>query len=120
MGHETGDRVLVLVAQAVTGELRQSDIFGRVGGEEFVIILPETGEEGAAILAQRLLKAISSAKIDFEGRQFTVTVSAGIAVSESGSIASLEELMKKADNAMYEAKNRGRNRVCLDSQAGAR
>lgn len=113
MGHETGDKVLKCITKTILDEIRECDIFGRVGGEEFAIILPETNYEKASIVSKRLLKAISNNKIDYGSKKHTVTISIGIVVCENGSIPSLEELLRRADNALYDAKKSGRNRVCF-------
>ncbi|NPV92699.1 MAG: diguanylate cyclase [Firmicutes bacterium] len=113
MGHETGDRVLVSIVNAISSGLRKSDIFGRLGGEEFAVILPETNRETAAVVSERLLQAVFNHRIEFQGKRHTVTISAGIAVCENGSMLSIEELLRKADKALYQAKESGRNRACF-------
>lgn len=113
MGHEIGDKVLNSFTNTISSELRESDVFGRLGGEEFAIILPETNKEKATVVSKRLLYTISNKVMDFKDKKLTITISAGIAVCENGTVTSLEEFIIKADKALYEAKNSGRNRVCF-------
>ena len=112
-GHLAGDAALRTVAQTCRGVLRQSDILGRFGGEEFVILLPETDRTAAAALAQKLRTALEQQRIQYEDRSFVVTASFGVAGVTTSTDASLEELFRSADQAVYEAKETGRNRVCV-------
>lgn len=109
-GHEAGDQVLKFFADLVRKVLRNSDIVGRVGGEEFAVLLPETTADDASMLARRVLQHASAASVDTDhGNTVCFTVSIGIACSakllEGGA------LMRQADNALYRAKRDGRNRV---------
>lgn len=109
-GHAAGDKALVAVASVFRTLLRDIDVYARLGGEEFAILLPETDQEGARTTAERLRTAIAEIDIDASDTPLYVTVSIGIAhLSESDS--GLETVMKRADGAMYEAKRQGRNRV---------
>ncbi len=112
-GHMAGDAALRAVAQTCRGGLRESDILGRFGGEEFVILLPETDQAAAAVIAQKLRMALEQQRIQYEDRSFVVTASFGIAGVASPADASLEELFRRVDKAVYEAKETGRNRVCV-------
>ena len=107
-GHAVGDRVLVEVAERIRGFLRTDlDTVARFGGEEFTVILPETGGEGAAVVAEKLRAAVAATPFR-DG--FQVTVSVGVATRpEDG--AAPEELLRAADAALYEAKRSGRDRV---------
>ena len=105
-GHDAGDEVLVAVAQAISAQLRETDVVCRWGGEEFVVLAAGTALEGAAILAERLRGAIEALAIRDYG---SVTASFGIAVHRTGEVGS--DLVKRADLAMYAAKVGGRNRV---------
>ncbi|MBE0499748.1 MAG: cache domain-containing protein [Campylobacterales bacterium] len=107
-GHAIGDMVLLTLSNLVVSCLRESDIFARIGGEEFIIILPETGEELSLEIAERIRKNIES--YSFEPVK-KVTISIGLVrhKSEEG----LEELLRRVDSALYEAKNSGRNRVIV-------
>jgi diguanylate cyclase (GGDEF)-like protein len=105
-GHDVGDDVLVQVARAVTRDLRKGDNFGRWGGEEFMILAPETGEARAAQMAERLRVIIAGLDL---GRVGQVTASFGVAEYEPGT--RLELWLKRVDQALYRAKGKGRNRV---------
>jgi diguanylate cyclase (GGDEF)-like protein len=108
-GHLAGDYVLKEVAKIIKSLIRKSDICGRFGGEEFVILLPNTKLSGAMKLAERIRKAIEEYDFDFNGKKINVTVSIGI--TSVGINDSYESLIDRADEALYEAKQKGRNRV---------
>jgi len=118
-GHLGGDAVLVQVAAIIKGALRDSDIPGRYGGEEFGIILPNTNAQGAKVVAQRLRANIESTPVPFEKIQIPVTASLGIAEFRS-TITDPEELIANADTALYEAKEKGRNRVVVYEEMAGR
>jgi len=107
-GHHVGDEVLCLSARQLEGGLRKSDLLGRWGGEEFLLLLPETDEEGARRLAESLRLRLCKEEHHDVG---SVTASFGVAVVQTGE--SIDDLLKRADRALYLAKERGRNRVCL-------
>ncbi len=109
-GHRAGDEAIRAVAAVITGSARAADIAGRVGGEEFAIILPETAVLDAAAQAERLRREIAALKVRHEGNDITVTASLGVA-ELSGEGGSLDSLVGRADAALYEAKAQGRNRV---------
>ena len=111
-GHPTGDATLRLFADTCAKTLRAADIFGRLGGEEFAILLPDTPEEGAQTLAQRLRRDVEKTAFPSEEGTFCVTVSIGIA-SMTDPEDSLNDLMHRADRALYESKRAGRNRVTV-------
>jgi len=111
-GHGAGDAALVAVCDACRTVLRSSDLFCRYGGEEFVILFPETGPRPAMEVAERLRRKIEGIALASGNAQFRVTASFGVAGSE-GAPSSLAEYLKAADEAMYEAKEQGRNTVCL-------
>jgi diguanylate cyclase (GGDEF)-like protein len=107
-GHATGDAMLQLFAKTARETLRATDIVGRLGGEEFVALLPSTAAE-AAIAAERVRAAFAVASISRDGRRVAATVSIGVA---SGSPATaIDLLITRADEALYRAKRNGRNRV---------
>ena len=116
-GHAVGDCVLKNVAKAIKKELRESDIASRYGGEEFVFLLPQTKLDEAIIVANRLKEAVENKKINIEEykikniKEISVTVSIG--VSEYKNEKDYEMLYKKADEALYTAKETGRNRVII-------
>lgn len=106
-GHDVGDEVLIAIARAVEQNIRSTDVLARWGGEEFMIMLPNTDEAGAHIMAENLRKLIASLK--FEKFDF-VTASFGVAQYEDDGT---KEFLKRVDNALYEAKRGGRNMVSI-------
>lgn len=111
-GHPAGDGVLVAVSEAVKRELRSGDIFGRVGGEEFTIVLPHTDREGAAVVAEKLRQSIGSLTFDFNGETVGITASFGLS-RLSLAAKDFDSLTASADVALYRAKSEGRNRVSV-------
>lgn len=110
-GHQTGDRVLKKLAEICEQTLREVDIIGRLGGEEFALLLPETDNKEAFEVGQRLIKAVSLSSLSIEDRPpLKFTISVGVASLRQGS--DLQLLLDLADKALYEAKNTGRNKVC--------
>lgn len=109
-GHLGGDEVLCEVTKRVTSLLRTSDVFGRYGGEEFGIILPSTGMEGACVFAERIRAAIAAVPVQFKDTPIPVNISAGISLFETG-VNNYEQLIGCADLALYASKERGRNQV---------
>ncbi|MCH8980249.1 MAG: GGDEF domain-containing protein, partial [Armatimonadetes bacterium] len=104
-GHQAGDEVLKLLASVLSSSVRSVDIVARYGGEEFCVILPGTAEEEAAIVCERIRKAIEEA--EWEHRAVTVSVG----VTTSLDMSDPQALIGRADQALYEAKAAGRNRV---------
>lgn len=109
-GHAGGDRVLAALAQGIGARLRPGDIFGRVGGEEFVVLLPHTDLATALALAEDLRTHVAALPLYLDGQAQAVTVSIGVAVSDPAD-ADADALVRRADRALYEAKRAGRNRV---------
>ena len=109
-GHAAGDEALKLLAAALGGILRGADIAARIGGEEFAVVLPQTGVAGATRVAERLRSATAETAIPWPCGAITLTVSIGVAVHAVGD-GSVEEVMARADAALYRAKEEGRNRV---------
>ncbi len=105
-GHDVGDEVLKKLARILKSELRSPDVVGRWGGEEFALIIPETNIEGAKVLCERLRKRVEETTFDKVGK---VTVSIG--VTQFKKEDTMQSFIKRADDALYEAKERGRNRV---------
>lgn len=113
-GHLQGDKCLQKIAQALKSNLKRStDLVARWGGEEFACILVDTNKSGAMLIGERLRKAVADLKIPHERSDIDiiVTVSVGVATMYPSAENSLDELLKKADLALYKAKNLGRNRV---------
>jgi diguanylate cyclase (GGDEF)-like protein len=108
-GHAAGDEVLRLLGEALRHHLRDIDICGRLGGEEFAVILPGTGWADAALAAERLRLAIAELSVPFHGQIIRLSISLGIA--DLGGTAVLEQAMSRADSNLYTAKAQGRNRV---------
>ncbi|MBC7691641.1 MAG: GGDEF domain-containing protein [Methylotenera sp.] len=112
-GHDAGDYVLKEFCQVVrTSHLRPKDVFARYGGEEFVVLLGSTSAKSAAEIAERVRAAIETHPFIYEGKRIPVTTSLGVA-ELSTAVESAQTLMKAADKALYEAKNSGRNKVCI-------
>jgi diguanylate cyclase (GGDEF)-like protein/PAS domain S-box-containing protein len=109
-GHSIGDIVLTDMVAAIRKTLRAVDIFGRVGGEEFAIMLPEIHAKGARSVAERLRKTVESTSVETEKGIISITLSIGIACLQEYS-DTLDDLLRYADTALYEAKENGRNRV---------
>jgi diguanylate cyclase (GGDEF)-like protein len=105
-----GDEVLKGLARILTGSLREVDSVGRIGGEEFLVIARETGEEGAAHLAERIRSTVANTPIDYHGQPISITVSLGFAVAEVGVPAEYAEMNELAAAALGAAKRNGRNR----------
>jgi diguanylate cyclase (GGDEF)-like protein/PAS domain S-box-containing protein len=109
-GHDAGDRVLATVAQTLRREVRREDWLGRWGGEEFVVLLPDSTEPQAEFTLERLRQAVAAQRIEASDGRVQITVSAGIA-GWGGSEDAIEEVLARADAALYRAKRAGRNRV---------
>ena len=111
-GHQAGDHALKCVSSHLKKLLRDSDQIARYGGEEFAIILPMTTFKDAVQAAERLRKSVESQNIIYHERSFSITMSFGIASLEHDRQTNVEGLIKMADEALYEAKNAGRNKCC--------
>lgn len=114
-GHAAGDRVIRAVGERLRAELRETDAFGRWGGEEFIAILPDTPAAAAQVLAERMRAAIEAGPVGDGGPR--VTVSLGVAQRAPG--GAWDQLVKAADEALYRAKAQGRNRVVVAPPAVA-
>ncbi|MFH1288624.1 MAG: diguanylate cyclase [bacterium] len=110
-GHQAGDYVLRQLSKLLFENLRQIDTLGRYGGDEFILILHETTMEGAKIVSEKLRRLIKNKVFVFEGNSIRVTVSIGIASFLGRKKLDKEMIMKSADDALYQAKNNGRNRI---------
>ena len=111
-GHPTGDAVLRRIAATVSPQLRNSDILGRYGGEEFIVILPHCDEPGAAVVAEKIRHAIEDDALEVSSGPLKVTVSVGGCVAVDG-LTGGAALVAEADQALYDAKHAGRNQVCV-------
>lgn len=114
-GHQAGDFVLKKAAAIFNSELRGSDIIARYGGEEFIVILPRRTIEEAYSIAERIRKIFAKTRFEFEEKDLKITLSAGVSAfrPSAGEDVSKELLIKYADKALYEAKDKGRNRVII-------
>jgi diguanylate cyclase (GGDEF)-like protein len=114
-GHAAGDLILRAVAETAQASLRRIDSCGRIGGEEFLVLLPETDHVEAQGTAERLRVAIADCRVQSADRNLHVTVSIGVAIHLSDTEQSVEDLLQRADKALYAAKAGGRDRVAIDS-----
>lgn len=117
-GHATGDHVLQAVARLVGNNLRQTDLFARLGGEEFVALLPETDLDTAQSLAEQLRHLLSFTPLRHEGVEIEVTASIGVA-AYCPELSSVAAILRAADEALYAAKAGGRNQVVVVRRAEA-
>lgn len=117
-GHDTGDKVLVALAACVRGNLRTTDLLGRFGGEEFIVVMPEATLEEAESVATRMLERIRALRVTTAAdTQINFTVSIGIS-SMDANTAQLAEMIQLADTALYASKNAGRDRYSIVATAG--
>lgn len=117
-GHQAGDHALKAVAVILKKQVRDSDYLARYGGEEFAIILPEANIESAFLVAERLRETIRSQNITYKDKTISLTMSFGVACMPSNQSLSSDSLIKMADDALYRAKNQGRNRCCMIDRGG--
>ncbi|WP_303720330.1 diguanylate cyclase [Malonomonas rubra] len=110
-GHQIGDEVLTNVADLLQDELRTYDLAARYGGEEFCLVLPETDLESAYDVAERIRKLATEMKLPAPMENYQLTMSFGVAGYDGTDEGSIDEIIRVADDALYEAKNRGRNQV---------
>ena len=109
-GHAAGDEILRSVSAAVATTLRETDLLARFGGEEFIIMVPNSDWKNLIKLASRVREKVADSKFSYLGQPIHVTISLGVATKTEG-VFTLEELIKRADQALYQAKANGRNRV---------
>lgn len=107
-GHQVGDEILIQICNIISNNIRESDIFGRWGGEEFILLLPQTNLDNAYIVAENLRNKIENHSFEKVGQK---TISIGI--SQFDNIEDTKQFIKRADDAMYKAKNSGRNKVLV-------
>jgi diguanylate cyclase (GGDEF)-like protein/PAS domain S-box-containing protein len=111
-GHPAGDAVLQRISHVCQNGLRESDVIGRLGGEEFGVLLTECQLHDAEIAAERLRQMVASETVKYEEEDINCTISIGIS-SWTEDTLTVDSLIKMADDALYRAKNSGRNRICL-------
>ena len=117
-GHQVGDQVLVSVGKIVAEELRKSDVLVRYGGEEFLVITPNTPQQGAADVAERIRKRIESHDFKFPNQPNAIRATVSIGVARLGDgISTAEQLINAADKNLYRAKHGGRNQVVTGTPA---
>lgn len=118
-GHIGGDIVLKNVGRTIHEKIRRIDIASRYGGEEFAIILPDTGIEESYLIAERIRKSIENMKIDYSGKEMSITVSVGLTIFCRYRDKNNQSMIERADKALYLSKQAGRNRTsaihCADS-----
>jgi two-component system, cell cycle response regulator len=115
-GHLAGDQVLARVGAIVAAAIRAEDVFARVGGEEFAVLLRDIPLKGVLDCAERIRRSIEQSKVESEGVAIPVTISVGFALLQTAAHGRPEQLMEAADRMLYEAKRSGRNRVCGPEQ----
>jgi diguanylate cyclase (GGDEF)-like protein len=112
LGHLGGDFTLRELAARIKGSIRKEELFARYGGEEFAIVLPETDCEGARTVAERLVKLVHETPFQYEDRTYNVTISAGVTTTVGENAITPSDLIRRADEKLYQAKHEGRNRAC--------
>jgi diguanylate cyclase (GGDEF)-like protein len=117
-GHLAGDKVIKMVSKTLASHIRETDIVGRYGGEEFAVVCTNTSREGAVILSDRLREAVAAGSVTHDGQTVAVTISIGVTSMEAAGEISKEELIQQADNALYHAKMSGKNRCFAYSREG--
>jgi diguanylate cyclase (GGDEF)-like protein len=113
-GHAIGDRVLQVFAESASANVKPTDLVGRLGGEEFAAVLYDVDRERALIMAERIRSAFAAAAVEVDGRPVMATVSVGMVFNEDSTF-DVSALLAQADQALYHAKERGRNRVEIAS-----
>lgn len=110
-GHRIADEALRVLADVVRSQLRKEDLLVRFGGDEFCVMLPQVAGPGAVVVAGRIRKAVCADALRIDGREVRITVSCGVAARLDEGPESMDEILRRADQALSLAKNRGRNRV---------
>jgi diguanylate cyclase (GGDEF)-like protein len=112
-GHTEGDQVLCKISSLLKTSVRKKDTVARYGGEEFILILPEAALEQSFVIAERIRQLVENTLFEVGKAQINLTLSMGISNFPSHRAKSKEELIKMADQALYDAKREGRNKVCI-------
>lgn len=116
-GHETGDEVIVSFSSIIKESIRKSDVACRFGGEEFIVLFPDTDVDGAFSIAEKIRKEAESRKVYLSHNQeLNYTVSVGVSEVDMEKDRNMEASIHRADSAMYRAKNGGRNNTCIESE----
>jgi diguanylate cyclase (GGDEF)-like protein len=113
LGHLGGDFTLRELSAIVKGSIRKEELFARYGGEEFAVVLPETTRDGAVQAAERIRSLVEKHSFQYEGKSYPVTVSVGLATTTGDDTLTPSEIIRQADEKLYQAKNEGRNRVAI-------
>ena len=111
LGHLGGDFTLRELASCVKGGVRKEELFARYGGEEFAVVLPETSFEGGVAVAERIRTLVEKHPFQYEGKTCLVTISVGVAFTAGDDSLTPNELIRQADEKLFQAKHSGRNRV---------
>jgi diguanylate cyclase (GGDEF)-like protein len=119
-GHTGGDQVLCKTSSLLKNSIRKKDMVARYGGEEFMLILPEAGLEESFIIAERIRRLVENTSFEIGQAQVNLTISMGISNFPSHRAKSKEELVRMVDQALYDAKRGGRNKVCIFTRKSAR
>jgi len=119
-GHLTGDLVLKEIAERTLKCVRKSDLIARYGGEEFVVIMPQTGREGAAVEGERIRAIVSDSPFREVPDEHRVTISCGVSILEHDVMLNAEDLLRAADQSLYQAKRNGKNQVVVAPEKGSK
>ncbi len=111
LGHLGGDFTLRELASRLKGNIRKEELFARYGGEEFAVVLPETDRDGALLLSERLRRLVEAKPIQYEEKPYYITISLGVFTCDGSEELTPQELIRRADEKLFLAKNQGRNRV---------
>jgi diguanylate cyclase (GGDEF)-like protein len=113
LGHQMGDKILIMAAQIIQSELRASDLAARYGGDEFVILLPHTSVELASAVAERIRRQLAASSNQYANVGRLLTMSIGIASLKEHQPATADQLVAMADKALYASKDAGRDRIMV-------
>ncbi|MFD2231173.1 GGDEF domain-containing protein [Alkalimarinus sediminis] len=112
-GHDVGNKALILASRIIKASVRKMDAPCRYGGEEFAVILPSTDRRHTLMVAERMREAIASTPLTFDENELILTASFGVDIYTGTETGCAEEMVKRADSYLYQAKHEGRNRVCI-------